>query len=36
MLGCDLSKVLMYEIHYDYIKKLCDKKSWLLIADTLV
>ena len=26
----DVSKVLMYEFHYDYIKKKCDSKSKLL------
>ena len=29
-----LSKVLMYEIHYNYIKKKYDNKSRLLFTDT--
>ena len=29
-----LSKVLMYEFHYDYIKNKYDNKSKLLFADT--
>ena len=30
----ELSKVIMYEFHYDYIKNKYDKKSKLLFADT--
>ena len=30
----DLSKVLMYEFHYDYIKNRYDSKSKLLFRDT--
>ena len=30
----ELSKVLMYEFHYDYIKNKYDNKSKLLFADT--
>ena len=30
----ELSKVLMYEIHYDYIKNKYDNKSKLLFTDT--
>ena len=30
----DVSKVLMYEFHYDYIKIKCDNKSKLLFTDT--
>ena len=30
----ELSKVLMYEFHYDYIKKKCDHNSRLLFTDT--
>ena len=30
----DLSKVLMYEFHYDYIKNKYDNISKLLFADT--
>ena len=29
-----LSKVLMYEVHYDYIKNKYDNKSKLLFTDT--
>ena len=29
----ELSKVLMYEFHYDYIKNKCDNKSKLLFID---
>ena len=29
----ELSKVLMYEFHYDYIKNKCDNKSKLLFTD---
>ena len=30
----ELSKVLMYEFHYDYIKNKYDNKSKLLFSDT--
>ena len=30
----EFSKVLMYELHYDYIKNKYDSKSKLLFADT--
>ena len=30
----EFSKVLMYELHYDYIKNKYDNKSKLLFADT--
>ena len=30
----ELSKVLMYEFHYDYIKNIYDSKSKLLFTDT--
>ena len=30
----ELSKVLMYEFHYDYIKNKYDNKSELLVTDT--
>ena len=30
----ELSKVLMYEFHYDYIKSKYDNKSKLLFTDT--
>ena len=30
----ELSKVLMYEFHYDYIKNKYDNKSELLVIDT--
>ena len=30
----ELSKVLMYEFHYDYIKNQYDNKSKLLFTDT--
>ena len=30
----ELSKILMYEIHYDYIKNKYDNKSKLLFTDT--
>ena len=30
----ELSKVLMYELHYDYIKNKYDNKSKLLFTDT--
>ena len=30
----ELSKVLMYEFNYDYIKNKCDNKSKLLFTDT--
>ena len=30
----ELSKVLMYEFHYDFIKNKFDSKSKLLFADT--
>ena len=30
----ELSKVLMYEVHYDYIKNKYDNKSKLLLTDT--
>ena len=30
----ELSKVLMYEFHYDYVKNKYDNKSKLLFADT--
>ena len=30
----EFSKVLMYELHYDYIKNKHDNKSKLLFADT--
>ena len=31
----ELSKVLMYEFHYDYIKNKYDSKSKLLFKDTV-
>ena len=30
----ELSKVLMYEFHYDYIKNNCDNKLKLLFTET--
>ena len=30
----ELSKVLMYELHYDYIKNKCGNNSRLLFTDT--
>ena len=30
----ELSKVPMYELHYEHIKNKCDEKSRLLFADT--
>ena len=30
----ELSKVLMYEFHYDYIKNKCENDSLLLFTDT--
>ena len=30
----DLSKILMYEFHYDYVKHKCGKNSKLLFIDT--
>ena len=30
----ELSKVLMYEFHYDYIKNKCDNKSRLFCTGT--
>ena len=30
----ELSKILMYKFHYDYIKNKCDNKANLLFADT--
>ena len=33
-MGCDLSKVLMYEFHYDNIKNKYGKNSRLLFTDT--
>ena len=30
----ELNKILMYELHYDYIKNRCDNKSKLLFTDT--
>ena len=29
----ELSKVLVYEFHYDYIKNICDSESKLLFTD---
>ena len=34
MCTSDLSKVLMLEVHYDYIKNKYDNKSKLLLTDT--
>ena len=31
----ELSEILMYELHYDYIKKKYDHKSKLLFTDTV-
>ena len=30
----ELSKVIAYKSHYDYIKNKCDNKSKLLFTDT--
>ena len=30
----ELSKVIVYKSHYDYIKNKCDNKSKLLFIDT--
>ena len=30
----ELSTVIMYELHYDYIKSKCENKSILLFGDT--
>ena len=30
----ELSKVIVYKSHYDYIKNKCDNKSKILFTDT--